>query len=287
MDTGIAPAQAAALDDRDYRFLNPAYALDTIRIFDHERGYWAHHQSCVRMSPRLKRGRLDNLARNGFDLRPALDPAFAAALATRARKEARNLGPRELGQAMVRDILERTLTPEIHGVLNGYFLTEFAVIFMRIDLTEPRQAQTPDTPPEVSFSWHCDGGPSTHLKLLVYLNPAAEHDGATEVLSNAVTAQFKKLGYVFAPASKRLTDLSDLAARNGIVYAPQRLQPDAGEALIFEPAGVLHKGVYPTRGARVMIEVWLVPWVQDWRRFFDANFNILLNNADCNFPQIK
>ena len=128
-----------------------------------------------------------------------------------------------------------------------------------------RERSDPGGEPNVSFSWHCDGGPTKHLKVLLYLNGSDEHGGNTRFLDRATTDAFKKIGYVFCDIDHRLDDLAALAGEHGIAYRPLEAPMRTGEAILFEPANVLHKGVWPTRAPRYLLQICIVPSPMPWR----------------------
>lgn len=287
MSIGLTEDWLKGMNDEEYGFVNPAFDYNMIQQFDVARGYQLHHLRCIEKAPRISNAPLDGLARRGFDLRPILEPAFAKGLAERVKAAGRNLYPGDMEKPQVEGILNAVFSPAVHAMINRYFLTEFAVIFCGLILTKPLDEQDDPDKPSVSFGWHCDGGPMKHLKMLIYLNSKQEHDGATDYLDSFVTSLFKKVGYVFCPIHMRLQDLSGLAAQHGIPYEPLRLRPDCGEGITFEPAGVLHKGVYPTRGMRCLIQLGLIPWPTPWQHFFAQNYDLLVRNTGSGFPKLN
>ena len=122
-----------------------------------------------------------------------------------------------------------------------------------------------------SFLWHCDKGPSCHLKLLLYFNGTDEHGGNTQFLDRRVTDEFTKTGYLFGPVDARQEDLSDLAKDLSIDYSPQQWDIQQGEGIVFEPSKVLHRGILPTKGPRYVLALCLLPSPIPWQEAFHLN----------------
>jgi len=287
MSIGLTEDWLKGMSDEEYGFVNPAFDFNMIQQFDVARGYQLHHLNCIQQAPHISKAPLDDLARRGFDLRPILEPGFANRLADRAKAAGRNVYPGDMEKPEVEATLNAVFSPQVHAMVNRYFLTDFAVIFFGLLHTKPLAEQEDPSKPSVSFGWHCDGGPMKHLKMLIYLNANDEHDGATDYLDSFATGLFKKVGYVFCPIHLRLQDLSGLAELHGIPYEPLRLRPGRGEGITFEPAGVLHKGVYPTRGVRCVLQLGLIPWPTPWQQFFAQNYDLLIRNTGSGFPKLN
>jgi len=104
----------------------------------------------------------------------------------------------------------------------------------------------------------------------MYLNGTESHGGNTEFLDRSATQEFERLGYVFGPNKRRSDDLAPLARKNGLRYEPRMWPIKAGEALLFEPAGALHRGIMPSRGNRYLLSLMLTPSPMPWRQAFAA-----------------
>lgn len=287
MIIGLTESWLKGVDASKYGFLNPVFEPSMLHHYDLSYGYQAHHIKCISENPKGTESPFDLLNLKGLDLRQVLEPALTRKFAERAKQADRtiHLGD-DLEPAEVEEAMTAVFSPEIHALLNRYFLTDFAVIFFALSLTKPPTSQAEPQKTNVSFGWHCDGGPTKHLKIMVYLNPAEEHDGATDFLDSIVTGLFKKIGYVFCPIDRRLPDLSELAAQHDLPYNPVRVRPDAGEAVIFEPSNVLHKGVFPTRGVRAVMTMILIPSATPWQSFYQRNQHILVQNTGAGFPNL-
>lgn len=108
-------------------------------------------------------------------------------------------------------------------------------------------------PVAYSMSWHYDVHyPRRYFKILIGLNDAAEHGGGTELLSAAGSEAFTNAtGYVGNQAANRISDETFHAAAPS---PPALFRPNLGDALLFWPSRVLHRGLVPTR-QRLMLFV--------------------------------
>lgn len=242
--------------------------------------YWMHCKlsHAEQLGPeRLAPTRLDALQMSGLIQLRVLSPATCA----RLRQWIDDCGGRvplstyDLG--MVREILDETFSPEVDAVLRNHFSSPYFVPFINFFRTDPGM----ESP---SYHWHCDWGPTGHLKLFCYLAEADSHDGSTIFLDRNVTSLLLRAGYAFGQDYEaRNVELAPLCTELGLPYAPQDLRPDVGEAALFEPAGVIHRGNTPTRGRRYVMQIGLMPSVLPWSQMHDQVGVILRGNMGA-FP---
>lgn len=166
-----------------------------------------------------------------------------------------------------REIFAAVLTPAVDARLVRFFRSEYFVHWFAITRSQPRRLENFN-----SFLWHCDRGPRAHLKLLVYLNGNVTHGGSTEFLDFAATRAFERSGYLFGDVANRRSDLSSLAEACGADYRPHSWRGAAGEASLFAPSGVLHRGVMPCRGPRDVLVVCLLPSPVPWREALERGW---------------
>lgn len=176
-------------------------------------------------------------------------------------------------------ILAKIITDEIDDKIIAYFRSYYAPIWCRFHENLP---EDPDRQP--AFSWHCDAGPSKHLKLLVYLNSTQESGGTTLFLDRETTGKLEDIGYLFCPLEERLDDLSELAELYGFSIEPICLDLDAGDGILFEPSQLLHKGIWPTSAPRYMIQICFLPSSAPWRQ---ACQKLQLPREDNSWPKIR
>ena len=277
---------------RGYR-LDPARALAARRDFDERRGYRDYWDLCRGKLARAVPAGDDDLSRSGVEKLRLFAEEEATAILRDVVARARGVVANDKGidysevlafddSGFLAGIFERTLRPEIDAKLVRYFGSEYFIYSYSVTRALPEKES------RRSFLWHCDRGPRAFLKILLYLNATEEHGGTTEFLDRDSTAEFERIGYVFGPNRRRQADLAPLARRFGIAYAPIRWSVRAGEALIFEPSNVLHRGVLPSRGARYVLSLMLaaspVPWREAFRRtgptgFCERNEGVWLESA--------
>jgi hypothetical protein len=256
--------------------LDPDRAAATWRRYDqdhHYGDYLAHCQSVFRRDPPPRAD--DRLAQQGYTYLRALSPEAARQAAgeimqrsplQQLKKDDRNLeGFRITDRQWLNGFLGQVLQGEVDTKIAGYFGSEYLVHWVTFSLTR----QAPEQP-IVSFKWHCDKGPSAHLKLIVYLNPTIGHGGNTEFMNLEDTMAVARRGYVFGWSKSRTSDVAHLSRIAGRRLATEVRERDAGEAVLFQPSRVLHRGVSPTRGDRLAATLCLLPSPVHWQRAFDS-----------------
>jgi SAM-dependent methyltransferase len=235
--------------------LNPGGDARTKALYDDKAGYAKLHFVSQRACRREPDDAESDLIRTGIERLPVLDEAECAKLRTMIDAESDFLRSHLFRVSLMAKIFVGAVDRRIAG----YFGSEYLPLWCRFMRSDPGGE------PNVSFSWHCDGGPTKHLKVLLYLNGSDEHGGNTRFLDRATTDAFKKIGYVFCDIAHRLDDLAALAGEHGIPYRPLEAPMRTGEAILFEPANVLHKGVWPTRAPRYLLQICIVPSPMPWR----------------------
>jgi hypothetical protein len=70
---------------------------------------------------------------------------------------------------------------------------------------------------------------------------------------------------------KRTGDLAVLERIAGRPLHPIRRERRAGEAVLFQPSRVLHRGISPTRGARFVLTLCLLPSPVPWQEALRRN----------------
>ena len=158
------------------------------------------------------------------------------------------------------EILNTVITPSIDDAMLAYFESEYHPIWMKFFRNDPGKV----TDEDVSFKWHLDGGPEKHLKMLVYLNDSDESGGDTLFLSHKSTFKLKVLGYALTKLDKRTSDLTELCNLYDIPYSPVGANCKEGECVLFAPMQYLHRGVWPTKGPRYIVQICFVPSKMPW-----------------------
>ncbi len=258
------------------RWLEPA--LDPARVgrvfeeFDVDRGYADWHAQCraALARPLPASSASSPVVRDGFAVQQAMAPESAAALLAaagtgqapgRLKRDSAKLEGYELDDpALVARLVDAALPAPVDDACLGFFASEYFVYWTTLARTAPVEG-----PASVSFMWHCDRGPRAHLKLLVYLNDHREHGGGTSYLDLAASDAVARSGYVFARGKRRTDSLATLSRLAGRPLAAYEHRPHAGDAVLFQPSRVLHRGVTPQLGPRYVLTLCLLPSPVPWR----------------------
>ncbi|MEJ8568196.1 hypothetical protein [Elongatibacter sediminis] len=254
---------------------DPRRATRVWRHFDLERGYAEYHARCREW---FRRERLPEvpvaLEQRGFaDLRAlqterarAIGRELAAREPERLKKDSRDLeGYPVADRAWLRGLLDEILPGAVDAAVSGFFRSEYLVHWVALAVTRPVPEQK-----SVSFRWHCDKGPTAHLKLIVYLNDTAEHGGNTEFIDLRDTAAVARRGYLFGWSKTRTADVNRLARLAGRPLDTHVADRAAGEAVLFQPARVLHRGLGPRNGPRLTATLCLLPSPVHWQRALEC-----------------
>lgn len=255
---------------------NAQRATDVWREFDelrHYGEYLAHCRAACRRSPAPAAD--TELEQTGLRYLRALSPSAAAACAAELetqhrpqllKKDSRHLeGFRVSDPQWLSGLLDQIFRDSVDTAIAGFFGSEYLVHWAAFSLTRPAPSQQ-----SVSFRWHCDKGPSAHLKLIVYLNPTRLHGGNTEFIDLADTQAVARRGYLFGRSKTRTGDTAHLARLAGRPLATQLHERDAGEAVLFQPSRVLHRGISPTLAPRLTATFCLLPSPVPWQQALAA-----------------
>ena len=165
-------------------------------------------------------------------------------------------------------ILPQVITAELDEHIRSYFDSEYCVYWWSIN-----KVQIDDEEDWYSTKWHCDGGPSKHLKLITYLNGFEEHGSDTGYFDEASTLALKEIGYIFNQVHERNIDIEPLCQHFNIDYQPKGIQANAGDTLIFNPNQIAHRVIPPKVGIpRYALNFCLVPSEVHWKRVVEEYF---------------
>jgi hypothetical protein len=251
---------------------DPRRAVRVYREYDERRHYSDYLAHCRSVLQRpLSAPRSSELDARGFTYLRALQPGQVAVIAHELesrhqpqllKKDSKHLeGFRVSDRQWLEGLLRSVLQGPVDTAIAGFFRSEYLVHWIALSVTRPAREQD-----SVSFRWHCDKGPSAHLKLIVYLNPTEAHGGNTEFVDLADTAAVARRGYLFGWSKTRTADVARLARLAGRQLATHQRARDAGEAVLFQPARVLHRGISPVRSPRLTATLCLLPSPVHWQR---------------------
>ena len=252
--------------------LDPTRVGKVFDEFDRVRGYdaWQEHCRTQLARPLAPPARPGPVITNGFVSLPVMTAAHAQQLVTtvtsvesvaRLKRDSAKLEGYPLTDPVVSTrLLDSALSADVDRHCLEFFRSEYLVYWYTLARTAPGDGSA-----SVSFRWHCDQGPRTHLKLLVYLNNYREHGGGTSYLDLGASAAVARTGYMFARGQRRTDTLVELASLAGRELSPYHHHPQAGDAVLFQPSRVLHSGITPTHGARYVLTLCLLPSPLPWR----------------------
>lgn len=253
--------------------------------FDQVRGYEAWQQHCRARFTRPQSAPVDvnALTSKGYVPLEVMAPSQAAELLAgvvaneevgRLKRDSTKLvGYSLTDRSLVRQLLATALSEQVDSHCLQFFRSEYLIHWYTLSRTAPGRE-----PASVSFRWHCDKGPSAHLKLLVYLNDYSEHGGGTSYLDLLGTAAVARTGYIFARGQRRTDSLAQLSALAGCQLEAYNHHPRAGDAVLFQPSRVLHSGITPQLGPRYVLTVCLLPSPVHWREAFETGAQIDLRD---------
>ena len=175
----------------------------------------------------------------------------------------------------LKGLLESMLTDAVDAQCLAFFKSEYLVHTATFTLTPAAKRQR-----SVSFRWHCDKGPTRHLKLIVYLNASAQHGGSTAFIDLVDTKAVANRGYLFGLSRTRTVDIERLQEIAGRSLASHQQEFKAGQGVLFQPARVLHRGVSPHSGDRIAATLCLLPSPVPWSEAFARNVLVDLTTND-------
>ena len=268
--------------------LDPRRVAKVFEEFDERGGYAQWHAQCkaALARPQTLRDAPGPVVKNGFVVKQAMSTNQAtellAAVGAADGKDPERL-KRDSGKlegyplddpALLRRLAQAALTSEVDAHCLDFFGSEYFVYWCTVSRTAPLA----EGAPTVSFKWHCDRGPRAHLKLLVYLNDHREHGGGTSYLDLDASAAVASSGYVFARGKRRTGSIQELSALAKRPVTPYDHLPRAGDAVLFQPSRVLHRGITPTLGPRYVLTLCLLPSPVGWSVALDRSAQIDLRH---------
>ncbi|HJQ55510.1 MAG TPA: hypothetical protein VJ890_01300 [Vineibacter sp.] len=265
--SSLMPWRWPQLDSKRTRAARAAYD-DTGR-------YDLYHDYCRWVAPRGgDSAAAESLLRDGYDIVTVLDEARAADMKCRLLAEGAAGGRLKedvtfadvvafADAAALRRTLDEVLRRAVDERIAAFFGCEYLVYSALMMRTHPVETE------ERSLLWHCDRGPRDFLKLNLFFDSTAEHGSTTEMLALEESKAFERAGYTFGPSKRRVADLARLAGRIGIGTPIAHRPLAAGQAFLFLPSRVLHRGIPPNRGIRHMLSLMLIPSPVPWRVAYD------------------
>jgi|GEM_PF-1572325 len=247
---------------------------ELVKEWDDDLGYGDYAETCRAAFTRSP-GQADVFLKNGFERFQLLAPRKIESLLSiikKAETDPRTFDDRGEGLGViyltrpeiVRTVLGTILNATVDQKMTAFFKSEYRVLWFSVQKVASHEAEN------VSFKWHKDLGPSRHLKLILYLSDTAETGGRTDFIDRTTTQKLRHAGYDFVEVGQRASDLHPFAAQSGIDLTVHDDPFTAGEAVIFQPPEVLHRGVMPTLAPRYTITLCLAPHTESWMTWLEC-----------------
>jgi len=159
-------------------------------------------------------------------------------------------------------IIEKIITPEMDEEIKNYFKSNYAILWY-----SSHSVTTDDITENCSAKWHCDGGPSKHLKVITYLNDYQDHGSSTLLMNQSTTNQLKEVGYIYSNVTDRITDIKDLLDYYKIPDSTYEHKFKTGESILFSPTQTAHRASPPkiTSKARTTFNLCIIPSPLSWK----------------------
>lgn len=141
-----------------------------------------------------------------------------------------------LSNELIDECRERVFTDGLNTLLRRYFGGGFEACWPSVDV-----AGSAGFPHNLNAAWHLDSGIRGMHKLLIYLNPVAEHGGNTVMLDQAHTKSLLRADVLPVEQDRRREDLSPVFADLGISPALRAYDLGAGDGLLFDPLNLAHR----------------------------------------------
>lgn len=173
-----------------------------------------------------------------------------------------NDNPELLFNNNIINIIEKIITPEMDLEIKNFFKSNYAILWY-----SSHSVNTNDISENCSAKWHCDGGPSSHLKVITYLNDHSEHKSSTLIMDIESTEKLKEVGYIYSDVRDRILDISDLLEYYNIEDTTYQHKFKKGESILFSPTQTAHRADPPKDHGvnRTTFNLCIIPSPMDWK----------------------
>lgn len=178
-----------------------------------------------------------------------------------------NIDWREKDKLDAAKILHKAFSGTVENIIQSYLGSNFLIRTVTSGRLFPSKRQT------VSYQWHRDSEVPHQIHVILYLTDLSDSHGTTDILPISETKAIAGAGYDFPGVADRKSDLTAECEKAGCAYAPRRVEAKAGDALIFTPNRVLHRGVQPIEGARDAVLAVALPAPMPWALTLQHNFS--------------
>ena len=167
---------------------------------------------------------------------------------------------RHPARTMGTDYLDIFRSPELDAALiafnHGYYRLEWMSAFRSL----------PSGALASSWNWHTDANPPYTCKVFLHLTPATGELGATNFMTPADTAEYRRAGYFgdhYGNERMGDTELRAFAQKHGLPYRPFHLDVKPGDVSLFNQ-NFLHRAVAPQHDFRDVLEFFILPNPVPW-----------------------
>lgn len=185
--------------------------------------------------------------------------------------------------------IQRILRRQIVTTCEAYLGSHFKVNSFRLFRAVPTEDAL------VSFRWHIDAAPPGQIHVMVYLTDAGPDglNGCTSFLPRQYFEQLNAGGYAYGSIDDRVVDLAQIDGGGVLADKVETPLPRAGDALVFAPGTLFHRGVSPRAGFRDALLLVLVPSLEPWavnltkhgtEKFLHRAYDYLPINSDPTVP---
>lgn len=184
-----------------------------------------------------------------------------------------NIAWRDQDKGRAAEILHKAFSGAVASTIQGFLGSNFLIRSVTGGRLFPSEQQT------ISYQWHRDGEVPHQIHVILYLTDVSGELGSTEVIPLEDTIAIAQAGYDFPSVEGRKSDLSAEFSEAGRPFAPYHVKAKAGDALVFTPTRVLHRGVQPANGARDALIAVILPSPLPWNELLGRNVQNMFREA--------
>lgn len=156
----------------------------------------------------------------------------------------------------------------VNDIVSGFLGTYFQIFSSNIYRT------TKSNPEQNSFSslyYHFDSMPSSHLKLMIYLQDIDEKKGALKVVNRKKSIEIRSEGFW----DRKTTKFNEIIKNNSLT-----LEGKKGTLIYFYPHDTIHKATLPEKGYRDIVNFILIPSFKPQYEIEKGRRQFLSNNFE-------
>jgi len=258
----IFAEQTLTIENNEYSLIENSYKND-FQYHDIDQGY---QQLNHRAKTRYNRTTINTplITEHQHTIRAHVPPQLTEVIISEFNKDKESFHKPEV----LKSFIAHFMTDEVDEHIRSYFNSEYCIMWWAVYKIEKHNED------EFYYTkWHCDGGPTRHLKMITYLNGYDEHGSETAILDHKTSTELKKVGYIFNNVAKRSIDIKPLCDHFNIDFSPEFFKANAGDTLIFNPNQLAHRATPPMEGkTRYALTFCIVPSEVSWKTIAEKYF---------------